>query len=308
MSALFWISGIALSIFIAFKFGSFFASGSRKEKNEIAKRSGMAVAGFWLLWTFGFSTLFVGYSINGPLAIFQTLIIILVFIFSYRNFFKEEKYKETIIEKDFQINDLKKDLHRIDNTRLNKMLDKIALKFVTKINTGIGHRDILINSINRAKESVVILSGWSTSYSVDKDFRYFLKGALKRGVNVYIGYGYRKSNEVKVKGEMELKAEKTLIELQNWSSDVKSKGMLYVREYPNHAKFLSCDYEYAICGSFNWLSNREFTKNEERSYKISFMGFVKNEVDDIISNFEQQDSPVKRRGFIKKFVPFSDYP
>ena len=40
--------------------------------------------------------------------------------------------------------------------------------------------------------------------------------------------------------------------------------MLYVRDYPNHAKFLSCDYSYAICGSFNWLSNRELTKNEER--------------------------------------------
>ena len=107
---------------------------------------------------------------------------------------------------------------------------------------------------------------------------------------------------------MELRAEKTLLELQNWSSNVKSKGMLYVRDYPNHAKFLSCDYSYAICGSFNWLSNREFTKNEERSYKISFESFVRNEVDEIISNFEQLHSPVKRRGFIKKFVPFSDYP
>ena len=81
MTALFWISGIALSIIIAFKFGGFFSSGSKKDKSKMAKRSGMAVAGFWLLWTFGFSTLFVGYSLNGTLALFQTIVIVFVFIF-----------------------------------------------------------------------------------------------------------------------------------------------------------------------------------------------------------------------------------
>jgi len=306
MKAIIWLSVIAFSIFIAFRIGSKFSSGSKKEKKKIARRTGIAVAGFWLLWTLGASTLFVGYALDGTLFLFQLILIIVIFLFSYRNFFKEEKYKDTIIQKDIEINDLKKDLHRIDNERLGKMLNNIALKYLKTIDTGTGHRDILLNSLNKAQTNVIILSGWSTSYSVDNHFRYFLKGALKRGVNVYLGYGYRKSNEEKVKGEREIKAEKTLIELQDWSSKVKSKGKLIVREYPNHSKFLSCDYKYAVCGSFNWLSNREFTKNAERSWKISFENFVKKEVEGIISDFENR-SP-NRRGFINKFVPFSDYP
>ena len=165
-----------------------------------------------------------------------------------------------------------------------------------------------MNSIRLAKNNVIILSGWSTSYSIDKNFRELMRNALKRGVNIYIGYGYVKSNEVKVKGKRELEAEKTLLNLQDWSSKVNTPGILFVREYPNHSKFLSCDYDYVVCGSFNWLSNREFTKNDERSYKFSFSGFVTSEVDEIIDDFENRTSPIQRRSFIKKFIPFSDRP
>ena len=65
MDAIIWLSIIAISIYLAFKVGSKLSSGSSIEKKKIAKRSGFAVAGFWLLWTFGFSTLFVGYALTG---------------------------------------------------------------------------------------------------------------------------------------------------------------------------------------------------------------------------------------------------
>jgi len=308
MEAIIWLSVISLSIFLAFRIGGFFTSGSKNKKKAVAKKVGFSVAGFWILWTLGFSTLFVGYALNGFLFLFQLLLIIIIFIYSYNSFFKEEKYKEKIIDKEVEIEKLKKDLTRIDNQRLAEMLNKIAPKNIKTIETGTDHRDILLNTLNKAQEKIIILSGWSTSYSIDNDFRYFLRSALKRGVNVYIGFGYQKKNEVKVKGQKELEAEKTLLDLQDWSAEVKTTGKLFVREYPNHAKFLSCDYKYTVCGSFNWLSNREFATNEERSYKVSFESFVRNEVDEIIDDFENRTSPVKRRDFVKKFVPFSDYP
>ena len=91
MEALFWIAGISISIFLAFRVGRLFSKGNKKEKVKAARVTGLSVAGFWLLWTFGFSTIFVGYALTGPLAIFQTIEIIVVFLVRYRIFFKEEK-------------------------------------------------------------------------------------------------------------------------------------------------------------------------------------------------------------------------
>ena len=67
-----WIVGIVFSILIAF---SFF--------NAVA---GFSVVGFWLLWTLGFSSVFVGYALTGPLAIIQFLIILLAVSFVLLNF------------------------------------------------------------------------------------------------------------------------------------------------------------------------------------------------------------------------------
>ena len=72
MEAVIWIVGIVFSILIAF---SFF--------NAVA---GFSVVGFWLLWTLGFSSVFVGYALTGPLAIIQFLIILLAVSFVLLNF------------------------------------------------------------------------------------------------------------------------------------------------------------------------------------------------------------------------------
>ena len=56
----------------------------------------------------GFSTLIVGYAITGPLAIFQTILIVTIFIYSYLKLRKDKKQKDLIKEKDEDIE--KKDM------------------------------------------------------------------------------------------------------------------------------------------------------------------------------------------------------
>lgn len=67
-------------------------------------------------------------------------------------------------------------------------------------------------------------------------------------------------------------------------------------KYPNHAKLLIVNNNYAVCGSFNWLSNRE-GQNAEMSFKVTNTKKVDELADEIIDKFES--APPDRRGFIE---------
>ncbi len=69
-------------------------------------------------------------------------------------------------------------------------------------------------------------------------------------------------------------------------------------KYPNHAKLLIVDNNYAVCGSFNLLSNRE-GQNAEISFKVTITKKAEELADEIIDKFES--APPDRRGVIKKF-------
>ena len=51
-------------------------------------------------------------------------------------------------------------------------------------------------------------------------------------------------------------------------------------EYKNHSKILICDDDYAVCSSFNWLSNAK-GQNIERSYVIYDKKIVLKEIQQI---------------------------
>ena len=83
MEAVIWIVGIVFSILIAFSF-----------LNAVG---GFSVVAFWLLWTLGFSSVFVGYALTGPLAIIQFLVILIAFKYSYGEYKKKRNLKENLI-------------------------------------------------------------------------------------------------------------------------------------------------------------------------------------------------------------------
>ena len=93
-----------------------------------------------------------------------------------------------------------------------------------------------------------------------------MKKCLERDVDIIIAWGYQKSGSVG--SENKNKAEKSIKDLQEWTSLNKTKGVLEAFYFPNHSKILICDTKYAVMGSFNWLSNSGGSENEERSYII----------------------------------------
>ena len=98
MGALFFTAAIIITILGAFALGKKIFNSYKK-----ALIFGGSATAFWLFWTFGFSTLIVGYAITGPLAIFQTILIVTIFIYSYLKLRKDKKQKDLIKEKDEDI-------------------------------------------------------------------------------------------------------------------------------------------------------------------------------------------------------------
>ena len=267
MDAIIWIAGIVFSIFITWHIGNIVA--------------GFSIVAFWIAWTLGLSSFFVGYSLGGPLAIFQLVIIIFAFIISYKIRQKREKTENKLKVAVDKIKELKNNLSRFDNK--------------------------ILETLDNAKKTIVIFSGWVTDYSVNDDFRSRLKKCLNRGVDIIIAWGYRKSKSISFNERHFNNAEKAIRELQEWTSLNNTKGTLETFYFPNHSKILICDTSYAIMGSFNWLSNSGGSENEERSYIIYSKKFIEEEMSDIMKNLYDPKKPLSRRQLLKNFVPFSRY-
>ena len=212
---------------------------------------------------------------------------------------KHRKENEALKSKLFKFKDI------IDNEELLARFKDLSQNKILDVEGSSAHRKLLIQTINKAKETVVVYSGWVLDYSIDEEFKQILKNALLRGVNFYLGYGYvdsQKRNNIN-KDRME-KTEQGLIKLQEWSNNIQSEGKLKIIKFPNHKKILTCDYKYIVCGSYNWLSNK-FSKNQEYSLQIFNKKFTKEKVEYFISQF---DRSYNRREFISKFSHLSEYP
>ena len=284
MTAIIWLIVIAATIYLSWNIGN----------RAVSKIAGLTTVGFWLAWTLGLSSLVVGYAITGPLFIVQLGIIVVVLYLSL----KMRRSK-------FLINQLKKDLKRLDNTNLDSNIQNISNTEIKVLDTPKRHRKMLLETLDKAKKTIVIFSGWLTDYSVNEEFRDKLKKCLERDVDIIIAWGYKKSGSIG--SENKNKAEKSIKDLQEWTSLNKTKGVLEAFYFPNHSKILICDTKYAVMGSFNWLSNSGGSENEERSYIIYNKSFIEQELVEIMKNLHDPKKPLSRRQLLKNFVPFSRY-
>ena len=284
MTAIIWLIVIAATIYLSWNIGN----------RAVSKIAGLTTVGFWLAWTLGLSSLVVGYAITGPLFIVQLGIIVVVLYLSL----KMRRSK-------FLINQLKKDLKRLDNTNLDSNIQNISNTEIKVLDTPKRHRKMLLETLDKAKKTIVIFSGWLTDYSVNEEFRDKLKKCLERDVDIIIAWGYKKSGSIG--SENKNKAEKSMRDLQEWTSIKKTKGILETFYFPNHSKILICDTSYAIMGSFNWLSNSGGSENEERSWIVYNKQFIEKELVDITKSLYDPKKPMSRRTLLKNFVPFSRY-
>jgi len=256
--------------------------------------AGLVVGGFWLTWTLGLSAVFVGYALGGELLFVQLAVIIVVFYLS----FKMWKNKNLI-------NDLKNNLDKIDNQNFSSKINDISNKQIKVLSTPKEHRKFLLKTLNQANKTIIIFSGWLTDYSVNDEFRTKVKSCLNRGVDIIIAWGYKKSGSIS--SEQKNAGEKSIKELQEWTSLNKTKGTLETFYFTNHSKILICDTQYAVMGSFNWLSNSGGSTNEERSWIVYNKDFIQDEIVEIMKNLYDPNKSLSRRQLLKNFVPFSRY-
>lgn len=135
---------------------------------------------------------------------------------------------------------------------------------------GQAHERVLLRAFDDARFCVVVLSGWSPEFMVNRRLMEKIDNALNRGIAVYIGYG--------------------LVKNEHWESGASwsaanargdaggnggnGRGRLLIQELSVPANLLVVDDSYAVLGSYNWLSESGFF-NMGRSWKITDLALVR---------------------------------
>ncbi|BAU58778.1 hypothetical protein HH1059_20700 [Halorhodospira halochloris] len=260
MSALNWQAFIALTILAGFLLPLVFISYKK------ALQVGLGVVLFWLAWTLGLSALFVGYSLSGQLASFQLTLIVLVGLAGVATVYYYNRWKECsarLLEENEALRTSMRDLQ--DN--FSAAAPAKGVRPTRLVRGTKQHRQELLQQVRSAQKRIIILSGWVTRYGFDNTMRRALRNAAKRGVKIYIGWGYKSRQEVAQSSGEATPAEKGLIELAR-----NQKDSMTLAHFKNHSKLLLVDSACTI-GSFNWLSNA-FSVNDELSVIIEDPGFV----------------------------------
>jgi hypothetical protein len=132
------------------------------------------------------------------------------------------------------------------------------------------HPLLLSDAIANARERVLIICPWITDQVVDRPALVSIEKMLKRGVRLYIGYGFedddRKKRRKVPEGLRKLADEFESFQLRDFGD--------------THEKVLIKDDEFVVEGSFNWLSFRgdpDRKLRRERSLKVTDPVFVERE-------------------------------
>ena len=237
---------------------------------DLAKFCGVGIRGYWVLWLIIFIFVFGIYAHYGSWSLFIAIFMGAVFHQNHK-YMRKTRLKEG----------LKSEISSLANDYLKNNLSEVIKEPIAKIIGNKAHDKRLKQAIKSAQETVVILSGLDVEKVETQEFRTALERCLKRGVMVYIGYGYQKTKSAKEDINAREIAKEKLDSLMDWYLKRKLEGRLEVYSYPTHSTALIKDDEYAIIGNYDWLS----VKNDKKDYKgwyISNSKFVATERDKIV--------------------------
>jgi hypothetical protein len=162
-----------------------------------------------------------------------------------------------------------------------RLKQELAQAVVTYLYT-LDHPPLLDDALNNAKNRLLILSPWIRGEIVDSSFLQRLERLLSAGVRVYIGYGI---NETPTANPdiRDQSAQQNLLKLSQ-----RYPHFRFVRLGNTHSKVLIKDSDYAVVGSFNWLSfkgdpARKF--RDEQSIKIQRPELVESKFSELVGRF-----------------------
>ena len=147
---------------------------------------------------------------------------------------EDEKQKESATER---IRFLERKIAEMENER--KVADRILSTY--------DHRPLLLDTLDNAQNTVVIISPWIKSSGLNNEILGRIERALQRNTKVIIGYGI---------SEKEDSDRWVLQKLSDMKKKRYGNKLLLVRLSNTHEKVLIKDNEYMVITSFNWLSFR----------------------------------------------------
>lgn len=142
------------------------------------------------------------------------------------------------------------------------------------------HPAVLWDTLETARERVVIVTPWITSQVVDRRAIDAIRKLLERGCRLYIGYGIDENRPAKpIPPEL--------------SELAKRFPAFQLRDFGDtHEKMLIKDDQYVVIGSFNWLSFKGDPKRRlrrERSLKVNDAAYVEKEFAPVEARFRRAE-------------------
>jgi uncharacterized protein YcfJ len=159
-----------------------------------------------------------------------------------------------------------------------KLLDQKGIRFKGKENHNKHFKQVFID----AKDTICIRSAFMSKFVVNDQFQKLIISALERNVNIYVEFGY-KLGKTPAPDREELTIAINRLRKISEKYPAHHKGQLFVGRTPIHIKEITCDSDYFLSGSNNWLTNKSF-KNEEASLKMHDRLIVREIRDEVIQS------------------------
>ncbi|MEA5551340.1 phospholipase D-like domain-containing protein [Anabaena cylindrica UHCC 0172] len=147
--------------------------------------------------------------------------------------------------------------------QLEQLISSTPIRFIKTYD----HRPLFEEALKNSQKRLLIISPWIRATATNQWLVNQLEKLVRRGVKVFIGYGYGDKDE-EDRRDYDIKAEEAIQKLAKRYPD----NVVFKRLGDTHCKILISDQRFAIVGSFNWLSfkgdpNRTF--RDERSTLVS---------------------------------------
>lgn len=162
-------------------------------------------------------------------------------------------------------------------SQIDQMLASMPIRWLQMYE----HRPVLEKAVKESQERLMIISPWIRADSVNRKFMKEFDKLLKRGVQVFIGYGLGKKDENQYPRDLE--AEKTLQKL----AKQYAKNFTFKRLGDTHAKILISDTQFAVITSFNWLSFKGARDRTFRDERGTMVGDAQK-IDELFDDLKQR--------------------
>ena len=159
-----------------------------------------------------------------------------------------------------------------------------------------GSRDVFLKVLKEAKERIIMVCPWITSYGASDEVIKYCRDFLESGGRIDIGWGHLK--DIKQIEHISISRQKFLEIARNedsdWAYNQIEKFIELEKQYPKlklkllgtHEKFLVCDRSKVMIGSHNFLTSDCHSSERELGLIIK----DKNIIEDCIKRFEDAPS------------------